>query len=160
MTLSIMTLSLFVTLSKIARCYNVECQYAEVRVLFIIVLNLVMPSVIIPNVVMSLCRVTWRRQGCHSANDGAFIGYESVGSFCRQVAAWVHGASTIKHYGFVMYRLVCLYSVSKVTVNNKDTSYYVIIYLYITNDTRRNGQPPISQLTKKSTCQKVNLNIK
>ena len=28
------------------------------------------------------------------------------------------------------------------------------------SDTRRNGQPPKSQLTKKSTCQKVNLSIK
>jgi hypothetical protein len=28
------------------------------------------------------------------------------------------------------------------------------------HDTRRNGQPPKSQLTKKSTCQKVNLSIK
>jgi hypothetical protein len=27
-------------------------------------------------------------------------------------------------------------------------------------DTRRNGQPPKSQLTKRSTCQKVNLRLK
>jgi hypothetical protein len=30
-------------------------------------------------------------------------------------------------------------------------------YVPVTGNTRRNGQPPKSQLAKKSTCQKVNL---
>ncbi len=47
-----------------------------------------------------------------------------------------------------------------ITSVNDDSSVDNKFEASLTGNTRRNGQPPKSQLTKKSTCQKVNLSIK
>ena len=46
---------------------------------------------------------------------------------------------------------------TKVFVIEKNFSKILSNFLKSLNDTRRNGQPPKSQLTKKSTCQKSQL---